>query len=477
MRLRRLEPVIRRALAGACSARPGSRVLVAVSGGADSSALLVAMHSLQSEFGLDVVAAHLNHRLRGHDSDSDQAFVADLCRRLKVPLTAARWDTRARMKRRGLSGEAGLRTLRREFLQSVALRAGATFIATAHTADDQLETLLMRLARGTGLRGAGGMRPRAGAWIKPMLEATRADIESDLRRARITWRDDATNAEPTHARNRVRHRVVPALLAACCGGATPAARGALARRAARLSAELREVERALSARVRPLTASAISEGVPSVALASLAELRSVERRMFWRALWRRLVPRGPGLTAAHLSQLERLMGRARGPVALPGYVALRRNQSVRLQRAGIQPGNTTPEQGVVIEWSSPLRVPGSARGAGLRIAGGWTTRRRALDQISVNAGSEEYFDAEGVQGGLVVRSARAGEEFVPFGRQRPVRLQQFLKRSSERHRSSPPTVLADERGILWVIGVRRSARAPVRPTTRRVLRVHAERHD
>jgi tRNA(Ile)-lysidine synthase len=310
-----------------------------------------------------------------------------------------------------------------------------------------------------------------------MLEAPRADIEADLKRGRIAWREDATNAEPTYTRNRVRSSVVPALLAACCGATTPAARASLARRAARLSAELRDAERALSGRVTPLTANAITEDVPSIALAALSELGSAERRLFWRALWRRLVPTGPGLTAAHLAQLERLMGRARGPVALPGYVALRRNQSVRLLRAGIQARNTTPEHGVVIEWSSPLRVPGSARGAGLRIAGGWTTRRRALDQISVNAGSEEYFDAEGVQGGLVVRSARTGDEFVPFGRQRPVRLHEFLKRLPERHRSSPPTVLADERGILWVIGVRRSARAPVRPTTRRVLRVHAERHD
>jgi len=473
MRLRRLEPVIRRALAGACRVRPGSRVLVAVSGGADSTALLVALHSLAHERGLELVAAHLNHRLRGATSDADQAFVAELCTRLGVPLVTARWDTRARMKRRGLSGENGLRTLRREFLDRAALRADARCIATAHTADDQLETVLLRLARGTGLRGAGGMRPRAGKYIKPMLEATRADVEADLRRAKIDWREDATNAEPRYARNRVRHDVVPALMAA-----TSDTRAALARRVVRLAAELREAERALTARTAPLVASAVAGRGAEVPLAVLAQLHRAERRALWRAIWQRVARGAPGLTAAHLDAIECLSRTALGPVGLPGgYTAVSRNLAVRLLRGSIQALMTARDHGAVKEWSSPLAVPGCIRGAGLRIAGGWTTRRRALDQISVNAGSEEYFDAEGVQGGLVVRIARADDEFVPFGRRRPVRLREFLKRSPERHRSSPSTVLADDRGILWVIGVRRSARAPVSPTTRRVLRVHAERHD
>ena len=135
-------------------------MLVAVSGGADSTALLLALHRLAPELGLELCAAHLHHGLRGRDADADLAFAGTLCRRLGVPLAAARWDARTRMRRRGLTGENGLRTLRREFLVAAARRAGAAAIATAHTADDQLETVLMRLLRGTGLTGLGGMRPR-----------------------------------------------------------------------------------------------------------------------------------------------------------------------------------------------------------------------------------------------------------------------------------------------------------------------------
>ncbi|MFN8586784.1 MAG: tRNA lysidine(34) synthetase TilS [Candidatus Eisenbacteria bacterium] len=161
MRLRRLEPLLRRALRGPCHVRHGARVLVAVSGGADSTALLVALASLAREFGLALHAAHLHHGLRGAAADADRAHVAALCERLGLPLTTGRLRPAPR------TGEAALRSARRRFLLATARRRDCEAIATAHTADDQLETLLMRLARGTGLAGLGGMRARHGAWLKP----------------------------------------------------------------------------------------------------------------------------------------------------------------------------------------------------------------------------------------------------------------------------------------------------------------------
>ena len=327
---------MRRALQGPCRVPAGGRVLVGVSGGADSTALLVALASIARERALEVHAAHLNHTLRGAAADTDAAFVGALCRRLAVPLHAARWDTRARMRRRGLSGENGLRMLRREYLEAVAARIDAPFIATAHTADDQLETVLMRLMRGSGLRGLGGMRPRAGRWIKPLLELARADIESDLRGARQGWREDASNADPGHTRNRVRHGVVPALVAAMRG----TNRSGLARRVAALAAELREAESALWRWMLPMARAASGGTVPArIPAARLSRFPVAARRALVRTVWREIAPPGLGLTAAHLAHIDRLQADARGPVALPGgFSARREGGTILIGQGRIQQG-------------------------------------------------------------------------------------------------------------------------------------------
>ena len=262
MRLRRVEPHLRQALRGPCRLPRGVTLLVAVSGGADSTALLAGLARVAPEFGLALEAAHLHHGLRGAAADLDLRFVRKLCARLGVPLLAARCDAPSLMRRYGLAGENGLRVLRRRFLRAAMRRAGAAAIATAHTADDQLETVLMRLLRGAGLTGLGGMRERHGAWLKPLLDATRLEVAADLRRARIAWREDATNLDPAWTRNRVRHRAIPALLAALDPGlagtrgatsrSTPEqARAALARRVAFAACPRSRGVRTMPRRSRP----------------------------------------------------------------------------------------------------------------------------------------------------------------------------------------------------------------------------------
>lgn len=323
MRLRRLEPVLRLAFRGPCALARGKRILVATSGGADSTALLAALSSLAGELGLGLHAAHLHHGLRGADADADLAHVRESCERLGVPLTASRMDGRARMRREGLSGEAGLRALRRRFLLAAAKRARCAFIATAHTADDQLETLLMRLARGTGLTGLGGMRARHGVWIKPLLAATRSDIERDLARAGLSWREDASNAGDDHLRNRIRHAVVPALARAMAPAGEPAAaRATLARHAAASALDAAGGASAVRAlAVRALARAGDARDPLRLDLRVLARLRGTAvRSAAIRLWWKRANPASSGLQrpalAGLLARLERPSAAAR--LQMPG---------------------------------------------------------------------------------------------------------------------------------------------------------------
>ena len=191
-----------------------ARLLVAVSGGADSVALLHALTSLRRTSRLTLHVAHLDHSLRAQSRD-DAAFVRQLAERWRIPVTIERRDVEAICARESWSPEDGARRVRYRFLLETARRYSADYIALAHTADDQAETVLMRLVRGTGLTGLGAIpirRRLEHAWIvRPLLEAWRRDILVYLEQKELAYREDATNADPRFVRNRIRHQLLPLL--------------------------------------------------------------------------------------------------------------------------------------------------------------------------------------------------------------------------------------------------------------------------
>lgn len=178
-------------------------VLVAASGGVDSTALLLLFSDLRAD-GFTVTAGHVNHHLRGEDSDGDEAFVRDLCKRLGLPLHVA--DGTLDPESIRASGlEAAARDVRHAHLAAIAKKCGARFVATAHQKDDQAETVIMRLLTGTGFSGLRGIHPRRDdGWIRPLLEATRAEIVEFLASREVIPRFDQTNADDRFLRNRVR---------------------------------------------------------------------------------------------------------------------------------------------------------------------------------------------------------------------------------------------------------------------------------
>ena len=182
----------------------GDHVICAVSGGADSVALLFAFYLLKEKLGITLSAAHFNHHLRGEESDRDEAFVREFCDRYDIPLAVG--SAQVQPGKKGL--EAAARDARYAFLRTLPGK-----IATAHTADDNAETVLMHLVRGTGLKGLGGITPVQGNLIRPMLSITRADVESFLQEYYVNHIEDSSNETDAFLRNRIRHHVMPLLTA------------------------------------------------------------------------------------------------------------------------------------------------------------------------------------------------------------------------------------------------------------------------
>ncbi|HVR69845.1 MAG TPA: tRNA lysidine(34) synthetase TilS, partial [Vicinamibacteria bacterium] len=295
MRSTPLQTAVAAAVKRAGGPAAGQTVVVALSGGADSVALLDALTRLAPGGGWRVVAAHLDHRLR-RGSASDAAFCRRLCRERGVPLRAGRADVRARARRDGGGVEEAARLERYAFLRRVKEGEGAALIALAHTRDDQAETFLLRLLRGSGRAGLACMRLRSADLVRPLLAVGRAEVVAHLRERGLPWREDPTNADTALRRNRVRAELLPYLEQRF----NPAVRVALARSAGVLADEtdvLEDLAARLEARARAGAAYTLALSRPVLRAAPRALARLALRRMLAEAGGLR------GVTAAHVERL------------------------------------------------------------------------------------------------------------------------------------------------------------------------------
>jgi tRNA(Ile)-lysidine synthase len=302
--------------------------VVGLSGGADSVALTDALAMLRRRQGFRVVAAHLDHGLREGSAD-DAEFCAELCRKLDVPFRRGEADVRARAARERGGLEQAARRERYAFLRRVRDEEKATAIAVAHTRDDQAETLLLRLLRGAGATGLAGMRPRKGDLLRPLLAVSRDEVLAHLRERGLAWREDPSNADPAHRRNRVRHELLPYLEERF----NPAIRAALARTAGLLADEAAHVRQEAEAHI---AVAARQEGEALVlARAPLAAAPAAVAR----AVLRQALLRTGGLAQVGALHVERVLelARSKAPsgrrLPLPGgREALFTRVEVRLEK-------------------------------------------------------------------------------------------------------------------------------------------------
>lgn len=407
---------------------PGDTVICAVSGGADSVAMLFALYLLREKLGITLEAAHFNHNLRGEESLRDETFVRELCARYEIPLHVASGEIHPGKK--GL--EAAARDARYTFLDSLPGK-----IATAHTADDNAETILMHLVRGTGLKGLGGIAPQRGKLIRPMLGITRREVEDFLAEWHLPHVEDSTNETDAFLRNRLRHHVMPLLAAE---------NPRIAENLSQMALRLREDEACLSQLSR-------YETLPEVE--TLRTLPSAVRsRMLERFLKENGVQEPEDV---HIAQAEALVfsDSPSASAAFPGGVTLSRQY-------GHLTANPTGEAFTPVT----LTCPGSAEAAGIRIT---------CEPAGELAQSENLLTVC-PSGKISIRPRQTGDKIRLSGGSKSLK-KLFIDRKIPAAVRERIPVVCDETGILGVysIGVNLERAAQILPAvTIRFERIQGE---
>ncbi len=316
----------------------GAHVICAVSGGPDSMALLRAVHTVQSTLGVKMRCAHFNHHLRGAESDADEAFVRDFCAQLGVPFLCSGGDVARESTKTGESLEEAARRLRYDFLLSIDPES---YILTAHTADDNLETMLMHLIRGASLRGFSGIPPVRGRVLRPILTCTREDVMAYLEQTGTPYRIDSTNEQDDCLRNRVRHHVVPLL---------KAENPSLAQSAQAAAARMREEDVLLDELASEALEKARTGDVFSCALLR-AQPAALLRRTIRQALSECEIPE---LSSRHIEAVCELVFSEdpSAQISLPGGLNARREYDALVI------STQTPDTGFA---AIPLQIPGTTR--------------------------------------------------------------------------------------------------------------------
>jgi len=383
---------------------PGDTVICAVSGGADSVALLFAFYLLREKLDITLEAAHFNHHLRGEESDRDEEFVRQLCDRYDIPLHLGGGAVTAGKK--GL--EAAARDARYTFLRSLNGK-----IATAHTADDNAETVLMRLIRGTGLKGLGGITPVQGSIIRPMLRVTRQEVEAFLEEWCLSHIEDSSNQSDAFLRNRIRHHVMPLLAAE---------NPRIAENLSQMALRLRQEEEFLALQIH-------STALPPVE--ALKTMPKAQRSRYLTAFLEQSGVKEP--EDSHISQAEALVfsEKPSARASFPGGVTIARNYG-RLEALTAQEALEAVE----------LPNPGEILLPGFRVS------CRAAEE-AVN--TPEAFTVAPA-GRIFLRTRRSGDEIrLPGGTKSLKKL--YIDRKIPAFQRSQIPVVYDEAGILGVYSI------------------------
>lgn len=406
------------------------KVLVALSGGGDSVALLRILLSL----GYDCAAVHCNFHLRGKESDEDEEFVCRLCRMLEVPLHLTAFDTRAYARRKKISIEMAAREQRYRCFDKLARTCGYAVIAVAHHRDDSIETMLLNLIRGTGIHGLSGIRPRNGKVVRPLLCVTRDEVTGYLESAGQPFVTDSTNLQDEYLRNKIRLKLLPLMQEI-----NPSVKDGLFRTGSYLNEAATVYDKAIEEAKKRVSSGG------SIHIGSLLAEASPGALLFE-------ILHPLGFNSAQVEEILQSAGSQPGRqfISPSGWRAVRNREQILIDR--------TP---TAAETAPPFRLTFTEKEytAGFRL----TTGKRTA-----------YFDTDKLKGGFTLRKWKKGDAFVPFGMTGRKLVSDYL---TDRKFSIPQKenqwVLCSGETIAWVIGERTDNRFRIDESTRRVTIVTA----
>ena len=445
-----------------------SVILTALSGGADSLALFLSLHRLAGKHGFKLRAAHLNHGLRLAESDADAAFVAGICSQFGVPLALDKVDVADMRARRRLSWEQAARIARYDFLTRVAMETESSALALGHTSDDQAETVLLHLLRGTGIRGLRGMLPLS-SWrtahgsatlVRPMLNVSRKETEAYCLEHGLTPRLDSSNLEERFTRNRIRRKLIPQL-----EEFNPSVKKSLLRLAHTVAQDVAYLDQQVASAWSSL-AVVEPDGVRLDRRAFKALHPSLQAHVLHRA-YAQTAGEASGLSMAQIEAMKDLAGKGAGlSLSLHGGVRFGTSYEEILLTEKPASLSSRPLD------ETTLRIPGETRASGWRVA---VRVLEGCDQPPDLKHDNQYcaylsLDALGEE--LKMRSRLPGDRFQPLGLPYEKSLKEFMidAHIPRSHRKGTPLLMANNR-VAWVVGWRIAHWARVTPETEVVLQV------
>ena len=434
---------------------PGMRVLTGFSGGADSTALLELLWEYGSEHGIQVHALHVNHGIRGEEAVRDQEFCEAYCRERGIPLKVVQADVPALARTEGISTEEAGRKVRYEAFAGELKAGRADRVALAHHQNDQAETMLFHLIRGTGLRGLRGMEPVRTPYIRPLLCVCRSEIEEWMTREQIPWVEDSTNDELLYTRNRIRHQVLASMEEIRPGTAV---------RMAGTAEQLLELEHYLEQEQERWWQQSVREqdGVYRISLEKMAHMHPVMQKRIVLACMERLLGNRCNLESVHVEQVCRLAeGRRGSRIMLPGGLAAVLGYEELLLKQGY--GSGLSEEPVLCDPGGEYRYMGQTFRLELK-------NREKNEEIPVNCYTK-WFDYDRIKHNVVLRTRQPGDYLELAGGIHKKLKDYLIDCKVPREERDRCILLADGSHIIWVVGMRISEGYKVTEQTRRILKV------